>query len=406
MLDEKAGICAGRRGGVAEFFSRKISVTESLRAHMRYLFRFLRAKRFTYEPLVTVEISREKILKNLELFLESVSPWGVAPVLKANAYGHGLVEVARIVDAHAHVPFVVVDSYYEALQLRNERITTPILVIGHTLSHNIKKNTMHGISFAVGSLHQLKEIAETNVPVSVHLKFDTGMHRQGITPKELSHAVEITAAHPQLRVEGICSHLADGDDDAMTAMQIKLWNDVASKWRKAFSQTKYFHLSATAGVRLAGKIDANVGRLGIGLYGVSDVIPGLTPALSMKTSVTGLRTIQVGERVGYGFTWKAARETRVATIPVGYYEGVDRRLSNKGCVRVRGKECPIIGRVSMNMTTVDVTDVPGLKEGDEVEVISTKSEARNSITYMAELCDTIPYDMLVHIPTTLRRVVI
>ncbi len=375
---------------------------------MRSLFRFLRAKRFAYEPLVTVEVSRKNILKNLEMFLEHVSPWGVAPVLKANAYGHGLIEVARIVDAHAHVPFVVVDSYYEALRLRNEHVTSPILVIGHTLSHNIKKNTMHGISFSVGSLHQLKEIAETNAPVSVHLKFDTGMHRQGIMPKELSRAVEIVASHPHLHVEGICSHLADadGDDEILTTAQIKLWNDIASKWRKAFSQTKYFHLSATAGVRLAGKIDANVGRLGIGLYGISDVIPGLAPALSMKTSVTGLRTIQKGERVGYGFSWTAARDTRVATIPVGYYEGIDRRLSNKGFVRVRGKECPIIGRVSMNMTTVDVTDVPDVKEGDGVEVISTKFEARNSITYMAELCDTIPYDILVHIPSALRRTVI
>lgn len=375
---------------------------------MRSLFRLLRAKRFTYEPLVTVEVARENILHNLELFLEQVSPWGVAPVLKANAYGHGLIEVARIVDAHLHVPFVVVDSYYEALQLRNERITSPILVIGHTLSHNIKKNTMQGISFAVGSLHQLKEIAETETPVSVHLKFDTGMHRQGISPKELPRAVEIVSAHPHLHVKGICSHLADadGDDDAMTAAQIELWNDIASKWRAAFPHTKYFHLSATAGIRCADKIDANVGRLGIGLYGISDVISGLTPALSMKTSVTGLRTIEAGERVGYGFSWKAERETSVATIPVGYYEGVDRRLSNKGFVRVRGQECPIIGRVSMNMTTVDVTDVFDVKEGDEVEVISTKSEARNSVQHMAELCDTIPYDILVHIPTTLKRVVV
>ncbi len=375
---------------------------------MRSLFRFLRAKRFSYEPLVTVEVARENILHNLELFLEQVSPWGVAPVLKANAYGHGLIEAARIVDAHLHVPFVVVDSYYEALQLRNERITSPILVIGHTLLHNIKKNTMQGISFAVGSLHQLKEIAETETPVSVHLKFDTGMHRQGIMPKELPRAVEIVSANPLLRAEGVCSHLADadGDDEAMTQQQIRTWNDVTEKWRAAFPHTKYFHLSATAGIRFAEKIDANVGRLGIGLYGISDVISGLHPALSMKTTITGLRTIQEGERVGYGFSWKAGRETCVATIPAGYYEGVDRRLSNKGFVFARGKECPIIGRVSMNMTTVDVTDVFDVKEGDEVEVISTKHQAPNSIEHIAKLCDTIPYDILVHIPTTLRRVVV
>ncbi|GMU73939.1 MAG: hypothetical protein AMXMBFR44_1380 [Candidatus Campbellbacteria bacterium] len=375
---------------------------------MRSLFRFLRDRRFSYESLVTVEISRERLLGNLDAFADALSPSRIAPVLKANAYGHGLLEIAHIIDGHSHVSFLVVDSYFEALQLRNEHVRSPILVIGHTLSRNIQRNNMRGIAFTVGSLSQLRDLAHMHVAVGVHLKFDTGMHRQGIMPDELEDAVHIAQKNPNLRIEGVCSHLADADgaDTEMTEKQIAVWNDIVKRWRAAVPQTKHYHLSATAGVRFTKNIDANTGRLGVGLYGVADVIPGLLPVLSMKTSITGVRTIQEGERVGYNGTWKAQSTTRVATIPVGYYEGVDRRLSNKGFVQVRGIICPIIGRVSMNMTTVNVTDVPDVAEGDDVTVIGQDPAKGNAVAHIAKICDTIPYEILVHLPTTLRRVVI
>lgn len=336
--------------------------------------------------------------------------WGIAPVLKANAYGHGLLEIARIVDRHPHVPFIVVDSYFEALKLRNEHIRTQVLVIGHTLTHNIEKNALHDVAFTISSLSQLKELAHNKKSkrVVVHLKFDTGMHRQGIMPKELERAIEIVQQHPHLHVAGLCSHLADADgfDTVMTDAQIATWNDIVRIWRDACPQTQHYHLSATAGVQYHQHIDATVGRLGIGLYGVSDVVAGLEPVLSMTTTITALRVLQAGERVGYGATWRAQRQSRIATVPVGYFEGVDRRLSNRGMMRVRDVLCPIVGRVSMNMTTIDVTDVTDAVEGDVVEVISSDSEAPNSIAQMATACETIPYELLVHLPTTLKRIVV
>lgn len=387
-------------------------------AHMRSFFRFLRARRFSYKPLVQVEISRDALKHNLEYFLKlsevksqngsSNYLRGIAPVLKANAYGHGLVEVARIVDGLHGVRFLVVDSYYEALRLRNENIISPILVIGYTITENILENSMSNVAFCVSSISQLRALSNTIIPTTFHLKFDIGMHRQGIMPNELYEVIDIVHKHPQMQVTGICSHLSDsdGEEDIHTKRQIAIWNDISKKWRNTFPNTEFFHLSATAGIRYLQHIDANVSRLGIGLYGISDDISGLIPVLSMKTIVTAVRTVHIGETVGYNNTWTATRETIVATIPVGYYEGIDRRLSNSGFVRIGGIECQIIGRVSMNMMTVDATEVPNVKEGDIVEVISSIDQAPNSIKNIARICDTIPYDILVHIPTSLKRVVV
>ncbi|HXK39560.1 MAG TPA: alanine racemase, partial [Candidatus Paceibacterota bacterium] len=208
---------------------------------------------------------------------------------------------------------------------------------------------------------------------------------------------------------GLCSHLADsdGDDPAFTKAQIEKWNGAVKAWKEKAPRTRWYHLSATSGARYAHDIDANLFRVGLGLYGFecSNTVQGLLPALSMHTKITALRRIEAGESVGYNRTFTTERPTRIATIPVGYFEGVDRRLSNRGFVRVRGRECPIIGRVSMNMTTIDVTDLPEVAEGDGVEVIGADPSAKNTVAAIAELCGTIPYDILVRIPTHLKRII-
>ncbi|MCR4275123.1 MAG: alanine racemase [Candidatus Campbellbacteria bacterium] len=374
---------------------------------MRNLFRQLRKKRFAYEPLVEVRISKDALLYNLNVFASCAPQWGIAPVLKANAYGHGLVDVARILEDKPEISFFVVDSYYEALVLRNEGLRTPILVIGYTLTNNILESTLSDVAFTVGSITQLRELVEKKVRQALHLKIDTGMHRQGIALSDVPSALDLVLKNRSVRIEGVCSHFADadGEDDAFTREQIRQWNEFTKTWRTRIPDTKYYHISHTAGMRFVKEISANVGRLGIGLYGIASGT-NLKPALEMKTRVTALRLVPKGETVGYNNTWTAKHDTLVATIPVGYYEGVDRRLSNKGFVQVKGSMCPIVGRVSMNMTTVDVTDVTDVQEGGEAIVMSIHPEDKNSIMNMAQTCNTIPYDILVHIPSTLRRVMI
>lgn len=378
---------------------------------MRRLFRALRKARFSYKPLVEVFVYREHLLHNLSVFEHLNKDIAVAPVLKSNAYGHGIVEVGCIYDLKPSIPFFVVDTYYEALVLRNESIRKPILILGNTFIENIQKSKLENVSFGITSLEQLKECRDNlTETVMVHVKVDTGMHRQGLLPGELDEAIAILKNNEHFVVEGLCSHFpdADGEDDVFTKKQITVWNDTVKMWRKHFPETKYFHIANTAGEYFKN-IDANVARVGIGLYGIG-VQPrqdlDLKPALTMKTTVSQVKRLKKDDTVGYGRTFTASSDMTVATIPVGYNEGVPRRLSNKGFVEIRGVVCPIVGRVSMNMTTVNVSHIPDVVRGDEVVVISADSHAENSAAHMAALAGTIPYVILVHIPESLRRVVV
>ncbi len=416
---------------------------------MRALFRKLRGLRFRYEPLIAIFIHRDRILHNLREFQHLDPHVAVAPVLKSNAYGHGLVPVAKILaDAPeaAGIPFLCVDSYMEALILRNEGIRLPLLVIGYTPLTNVLRSKLKNVSFAVTSMDELRRLArEGGRPVTVHLKIDTGMHRQGIMPEELDEALRLVAesgagrgiwsrSRGGIMLAGAYSHLADADTEGspLTAKQIARWNgavrvirDVTEKVRSKNLAVRYFHLSNTAGSRHAEKIDANVMRLGIGLYGIDPAAGNaadrggvgadttthdakklnLLPALEMKTRITSVRTIASGESVGYNATFTAKETMTVATIPVGYAEGLDRRLSNVGAAMVAGIPCPFVGRINMNITSIDVSGVPAAKLDDEVQVISPDPAAPNSIAHMAKRCGTIPYELLIRLPAQIRRVV-
>ena len=377
---------------------------------VRTLLRFLRKKRFTYAPLIEIRVTKDAILHNLKVFREQKKGVAVAPVLKSNAYGHGLVEVARILDGE-DLPFFCVDSYFEALILRNEDIRTPILIIGYTPVGTILGSRLPDVAFGIIGVQDLRSLAAlARSPTAIHLKVDTGMHRHGIAPSEIEDAYALIRANKRIVLEGIYSHLADADtpNSAHAAAQIAAWNTTASRVRGQMPSVRFFHLAATTGSFYAQKIDANVMRLGIGLYGMNVGIEKLDlhPALEMRTRITSIHTLHAGESVGYNATFKAPQDMRVATIPVGYAEGVDRRLSSKGSILVRGTSCPIIGRVSMNITSLDISNVADVHVGDEVTVISPNAADPNGVEAIADLCGTIPYEILVHIPAHLRRVII
>ena len=368
--------------------------------------------RFPYTPLVEITIFKDRLLHNLHTFQNINPALTIAPVLKADAYGHGIGLIAKIVDGEK-IPFIVVDSYHEALILRNENVRSPILMIGYTALENILKNKLKRVAFTVTSLGQLEEISKNLTrPTRFHLKIDTGMHRQGILVQEISRATELVRANSKICLEGVSSHLADADRETseFTDTQIKIWNELVKTWKKEFPDTKYFHLSATSGALLSEAITANVLRLGIGLYGIDPTqnvrIPKLKPVLEMKSILSGTKTIEKGEKIGYGGTFQAPNTMRIATIPAGYYEGIDRRLSNKGFVKIGYHFCPIVGRVSMNITAIDVTDVPEATLNTPVVIVSSNSEDKNCLNKSAELAGTIPYELLVHIPQGLRRKVI
>ncbi len=408
---------------------------------MKDLLTYLSKGRFPYRPLITVSLSRDRLIGNLRQFIQIAPNRSIAPVLKSNAYGHGLVEVARILaherammhrDGNGSIPFFVIDSYFEAVALRAAGVKDPLLVIGYTRPETIARARLRDVSFAISTIETLRAIAafQTSIMsttrsifslrpyrrrISVHLKIDTGMRRQGIMPDELDEVADITSINPSLLVTGVCSHFsdADNDDPSFTESQIHEWNTIAHQLKEKHPSIEHVHISNTDGHRFVPDAEATVSRLGIGLYGLIDgssFSPSLDlyPAMRMETIITGVKTLKRDETVGYGNTFKADRDMTIATIPVGYYEGIDRRLSSVGKVLVSREHdlCPIVGRVSMNITVIDVSHIPDARIGMPVVVISDETSDPNSIVNMARTCDTIPYEIAVHVPGQLKRSVI
>lgn len=369
-----------------------------------------RFSRRHYQPLVTVQISRARLLHNLHEYKKNFPTLQFAPVLKSNAYGHGLVEVASIL-AQENVPFLIVDSYYEAMVLRRAGITTPLLLIGYVPPSTIASNRLQLLSFTVVDKEQITELARMRPkkPINLHIKIDTGMHRQGIVIEELPRILELFKTQDHLKLQGFATHLADADgqSDTLTLRQLDRWQAALAEIDKHNLTPKYLHVAASAGVRYADKTRANMVRLGIGLYGIERIAGlNLKPVLSLQTKIVSIRTVQAGETVGYAGQHRTSAVRRIATIPVGYYEGIDRRLSDQGFVFVGTSPCAIVGRVSMNLTSIDVTDAPNASIGDQVTVISHDAAAPSSIQALAAACQTIPYDMLVHIPSALKRIIV
>lgn len=374
------------------------------------LLRELKKSFSTYQPLIEVLVYRNRILHNLRTFQKEYPSCQIAPVLKSNAYGHGLFQVARILDDQ-NIDFLVVDSMFEATMLRKEGIKSKLLVIGYTKPQEIKRNSYKNVVFTITNLQQLVEISEIlNKKQTFHLKIDTGMHRQGILSSEINSAISHIQKNKKIILEGLCSHFASADstDDTYSKTQIENWEKSIAVFKEAFPSIKYFHNAAT-GASFYKQKTTNVVRLGLGLYGIDPSLNrkmALLPALEMKTIVSGIKKIYEGELIGYGLTFKADKDMYAATVPAGYYEGVDRRLSNKGSYKIEDVFCPIIGRVSMNISVIDVSKIKRIKVGQTVTLISKEKKEANSAWQIAKMCDTIPYEILVHIPQHLRRTVI
>jgi alanine racemase len=378
--------------------------------------------------LINIELSKRALINNLNEFRKLAPNGSVAPVLKSNAYGHGLFEIASILEKYRHVsksarsrdgngtiPFFVIDSYFEAVSLRSYGIKTPLLIIGYNKPETIMSSRLDNVAFTISSIDTLQGLEDTDHQIAIHLKIDTGMHRQGIMPDEIPKAIEIMAENPDIVLQGVCSHLsdADNDDPSFTEGQINIWNRLVGHLKNEFPSLKYTHLAATFGHRFTPDIDANVSRLGLGMYGMVDGSVfseklKLTPVLKMRTVIANTKKIKRDDSVGYSGTFTAEKEMTIATIPVGYYEGLDRRLSNCGSVQVGPDDvaCKIVGNVSMNMASIDVSHVVGVKSGEKVTVFSDNMNDPNSIASLAKKCDLLPYEIAVHIPAVLRRRVV
>lgn len=395
------------------------------------------------DRLIEVYLSRTALLSNIKAFSALSPQTALIPVLKSNAYGHGLTQVAHILEdalhithgessPYNHIPFFMVDSHFEAQALRASGISTPLLIAGYTFPSTITASKLKAIRYTITSLEQLHELHEIalelrHAPIIIHLKVDTGMNRQGIKPHQIEEAFSLikksqTESYGHIILEGIMSHFSDSDSTdaagtSTTRAQITLWNTIVKDARASFPDLAYWHTSNTAGYSYIKDIDANASRLGGGLYGLTlgaSLESKLTykPVMSIMTVVSSVKHVKAGENIGYSSTFTAPKDMTIATIPMGYYEGIDRRLSNKGFVKVitpdapRGTLVPIVGRVSMNITTIDITSIAGISAGSQVEVVSPHHEDTNSLASLATSCGTITYELAVHISPHLARTII
>lgn len=367
------------------------------------------------QPATWVEIDSAAIAANYQALAQWVAPTPVMGVVKSNAYGHGIIEVARLLQ-EVGAPSLGVNSALEALHLRRNGITVPLVVFGYTEPELVANLVDHDVAISIFSKAQLGQIAQTltatKKPLNVHLKVETGLGRLGFLPQELA-SIKLDKAKFQL--EGIYSHFASVEEANLGYAQRQM-----SEFQAAIAQIKIpknltRHMASTAAALLLPEARFDLVRMGIGLYGLwpsEEVqklvqqkfgkIPTLTPALGWQTRIVDLKRVPKGNFVGYGCSWQATRPTIVGVVPLGYNEGLPRRYAT-GKMLVRDQPSPIIGRICMNMTMLDVTDIKGATEGDLVTVIGGKTHPI-SVDAMAQELGTINYEVTTRIPAFVPRI--
>ncbi|HSW97528.1 MAG TPA: alanine racemase [Candidatus Saccharimonadales bacterium] len=363
-----------------------------------------------YQTLNTIEISQSALVQNFK-YLSGISNLKVAPVLKSNAYGHGLQLVAKVLD-NEDVPFFCVDSLFEAYELLKINIKTPIHIMGYTDPENVKVKKLP-FSFTVFDKEMLMTLNKYQPGSKIHIFIDTGLHREGIQVDDLPEFLEYIKSLKNISIEGLMSHFAMSDQfaDPLTVDQVNNFQKAQLLVQQAGIQPKWIHIANSAGLLLSKKYDGmlgNIARVGIATYGIGGELEDihLKPALRALTKIGQIKHIKKGEKIGYDFTYTAKKDMVIGVLPYGYYDGMDRRLSNSGFVTVDGILCPIIGRVSMNITTIDVSKVRQPQVGQTVIVYSNNASDKNSIQHAGKLSGTIQRDLLVHLSESTKRILV
>jgi len=423
-----------------------------------------------------LEIDKQALLHNLRQFLNLIGPqvhphtkdssslspdsrrdnFGVGvkfmAVVKANAYGHGVREIAQIIQHSTfnilpvgrqvqHSIWFGVDSIDEALVLRQEGITAPILTLGYVPLDRLEDAVTNNIRLTVYNKETIEKLALALSPlpagegggegaIRIHLKVETGTSRQGISENEILDFVKFTKQYPQIEIEGLSTHFAnieDTTDHSYAQSQLDAFKRVVALLEANGINIPVKHTACSAATILFPETHFDMVRAGISLYGlwssketfvsasqssppsVGGVRGGghidLVPVLSWKSMIAQIKKIPAGTPVGYGLTERVSHDSKIAIVPVGYYDGYDRKLSSVGNVLIRGKRCKVLGRVCMNMMVVDITDVPDARLEDEVVLLGAQDQERITAEELAQKIGTINYEVVTRINPLLPRVI-
>lgn len=369
-----------------------------------------------------VEISKSALLHNIASYKAILNPQALlAPVIKSNAYGHGILEVGTILDACPNVGYLCVVNVSEALFLRAHGITKSLLALS-IVDGDIKQAINEHIDFVVydsSFVQELSSIAQRlSQKVRIHIKIDTGLSRLGIHYEQAEAFVKMCTALPGIEVVGIFSHFAAAErsDLSFSHLQIDRFFTLIDRLEQDDVYIPFKHFSNSAALTSLPQSHLTFARLGISTYGLWSSVESkvrmetlyphffLRPVMQWKTQVIARKTVPAGSYIGYDCTYQAPTTIETALLPVGYYDGYDRKLSNQGLVKIKDQYFPIRGRIAMNLCIVDVTTYPTIAVGDEVTLLGT--EHLISAEMLAEQCQTINYEFVARInPLLIRKVV-
>jgi alanine racemase len=376
---------------------------------------------YSNEPTISLDeiirpthlvIDLNVLKENFRKIKEYTAPSKIMPILKANAYGHGLVRIAKFMQ-ELNADYIGVAVLEEGILLRREGINLPILVLGGIIGDQVPLFLKHKLTITASSIEKLHQIDETaeqmKVKAKVHLKIDTGLERLGVHYYNSEKFIETAYKCKNIEVEGIFSHFANSDAGDLTHanLQLERFNDVIGYFDKHSIKPPIRHIANSGGILQMSDSFLDMTRPGIMLYGVypSDKVKkkvDVKPALTWKSLVVYFKVIKPAHPVGYGSKWQTDHNVRAVTVPVGYGDGYFRSLSHKAEVLIRGKKYPVVGTISMDQIVVNIEN-DSAYNGDEVILIGKDGNNKITCENLADWAGTIPYEILTNINTRVPR---
>ena len=371
-----------------------------------------------------LEIDRTAILHNLGIIRRKIgNDVKIAAVVKANAYGHGYDQVATILK-DAKIDFLATHSFEEGTYLQDHGYKPEILVVGYIPFEQLQETVERGFHLVVYNLDILRKLSEIKKgqPARVHLKLETGTNRQGISAQDLPAFLKILKNNENVELTGVLTHYAnieDTTDHSYAVHQLDRYKSMIETIEAEGFEIPLKHTASSAASLLFSETHYNLIRFGISLYGLwpsketylSYRLAGgenhlLKPALTWKARISQVKDVSAGEFIGYGCTYRTTSRSKIAILPVGYFDGYDRKLSNLGYVLVHGKRAPVRGRICMDIFMVDVTDIEDVSVGDEAVLLGRQKREVITAEQFAAWCQTINYEVVARINPLLPRKII
>jgi len=372
-----------------------------------------------------LEISTTAFKRNLKTVRRLAGTRKIAAAVKANAYGHGLREIISLL-AESDIEYIALHSCDEAERARRYGWNRAILMVGYLARGQLEAVFDLNLEPTVYNLETIRRLGRLSeryrAAVDLHLKIETGTNRQGVEPARLDKFVAAVKKHPRLRLRGVSTHFAnieDTTDHSYAAGQLKLFSRAVTRLRGLGLKPKLRHTACSAALLLFDNTKFELVRPGIALYGLwpsketylSYRLQGgtnriLEPALSWRTRVVQVKEVPADAFIGYGCTYRTTSKTKLAVLPVGYYDGYDRGLSNLAYVLIRGRRAPVRGRICMNLMMVDITDIGGVRLEDTVTLLGTDGTEYIGADLLADWAQTVNYEIISRINERLPRVIV